>query len=214
MGLPVTRLFWKYPGTGDLSVGECPKIVRGRKSVGCVGLMDNHRHARTRTGICHGTYTSYTAGWQTPSQRPYQRLPTVWRHRPANLLSAGSFPRPGTPLPSPAPGRRPSRCGSPRVWPRTSAGAGSAADLQTRPKRKEGAVKDSLSTLGLDERPGQCITWIRRVPHYQTDGALELRPGERPFAAGPHHDAYVCMVESSVSVIALRPAFAPGGAKP
>jgi hypothetical protein len=75
-------------------------------------------------------------------------------------------------------------------------------------------VKDSLSTLGLDERPGQCITWIRRVPHYQTDGALELRPGERPFAAGPHHDAYVCMVESSVSVIALRPAFAPGGAKP
>ena len=75
-------------------------------------------------------------------------------------------------------------------------------------------TRDTLSTLDLHERAGQRIWPVRWVRHYQTDGALELRPGERPFAAGPHHDAYVCMVESSVSVIALRPAFAPGGAKP
>ena len=80
--------------------------------------------------------------------------------------------------------------------------------------RDDAMTRDTLSTLDLSERPGQRVIWIRRVPHYQIDGPVELRPGERPFAAGPHHDAYVCMVENSVSVIALRPAFAPGGAKP
>ena len=54
----------------------------------------------------------------------------------------------------------------------------------------------------------------------QEDRRLELRPGERPFAAGPDHSAYVVMVEredrleavttaGSISVIALR-----GGAGP
>ena len=74
--------------------------------------------------------------------------------------------------------------------------------------------RDTLSTLDLTERPGQRVWHVRRVRHYQTDGPVELRPGERVIAAGPHHDAYGYMVESSVSVIALRPAFAPGGAKP
>ena len=55
--------------------------------------------------------------------------------------------------------------------------------------------RETLSTLDLDEKPGQRITWVRRVQHRQVDGPLELRPGERPFAAGAHHSAYVCMVE-------------------
>jgi hypothetical protein len=55
--------------------------------------------------------------------------------------------------------------------------------------------RDTLSTLDLSERPGQRIWHVRRVPHCQIDGAVELRPGERPFAAGPHHDAYGYMVE-------------------
>ena len=81
-------------------------------------------------------------------------------------------------------------------------------------------TRDTLSTLDLSERSGQRVIGIRRVPHYQVDGPVELRPGERPFAAGPHHDAYICMVESegrletvttacSISIIALR-----GGARP
>src|SRR3984957_7180268 len=99
MGLPVTRLFWKYPGTGDLSVGECPKIVRGRKSVGCVGLMDNHRHARTRTGICRGTYTSYTpASNALPCWKAAP--PTSPSIRSANLPLGWPFPRPALPFPS------------------------------------------------------------------------------------------------------------------
>ena len=80
-------------------------------------------------------------------------------------------------------------------------------------------TRDTLSTLDLSERSGQRVIWIRRVPHYQVDGPVELRPGERPFAAGPHHDAYGYMVEredrleavttaGSISV-ALR-----GGARP
>jgi hypothetical protein len=48
--------------------------------------------------------------------------------------------------------------------------------------------RDTLSTLDLSERPGQRVIWVRRVSHYQVDGPIELRPGERPFAAGPHHD--------------------------
>jgi hypothetical protein len=56
--------------------------------------------------------------------------------------------------------------------------------------------RDTLSTLDLHEKPGQRVWHVRRVQHHQVDGALELRPGERPFAAGAHHSAYVCMVES------------------
>jgi hypothetical protein len=89
MGRQVTRLFWKYPGTGDLSVGECPQILRGRKRVGCVGLMDNHRHARTRTGICRGTYTSYTPAGRPPSNA----LPTPLQ-RPTASVGYGLGRRP------------------------------------------------------------------------------------------------------------------------
>jgi hypothetical protein len=56
--------------------------------------------------------------------------------------------------------------------------------------------RDTLSTLDLNERPGQRVWHVRRVQHHQQSGPVDLRPGERPFAAGPHHDAYVCMVES------------------
>jgi hypothetical protein len=105
----------------------------------------------------------------------------------------------------------PPRCGAPWIRPRAAASAGSGRD--------DAMTRDTLSTLDLSERPGQRVIWIRRVPHYQVDGPVELRPGERPFAAGPHHDAYICMVESedrleavtttgSISV-ALR-----GGARP
>jgi hypothetical protein len=71
--------------------------------------------------------------------------------------------------------------------------------------------RDTLSTLDLSESPGQRIWHICRVPHYQTDGALELRPGERPFAAGPHHDAYGYMVERAAR---LEAAATAGGAEP
>ena len=81
-------------------------------------------------------------------------------------------------------------------------------------------MKQTLATLDLTEQPHQRVWHIRRVRHCQEDGRLELRPGERPFAAGPHHSAYVVMVEredrleavttaGSISVIALR-----GGAGP
>jgi hypothetical protein len=70
--------------------------------------------------------------------------------------------------------------------------------------------RDTLSTLDLNERPGQRVWHIRRVRYYQTDGALELRPDERIFAAGPHHDYYSVMVESVTTAgSALR-----GGAGP
>jgi hypothetical protein len=61
--------------------------------------------------------------------------------------------------------------------------------------RDDAMTRDTLSTLDLSERPGQRVIWIRRVPHYQVDGPVELRPGERTFAAGPYHSAYVVMVE-------------------
>jgi hypothetical protein len=53
----------------------------------------------------------------------------------------------------------------------------------------------TLATLDLTEQPHQRVWHIRRVPHCQVDGPVELRPGERPFAVGPHHDAYIVMVE-------------------
>jgi hypothetical protein len=56
--------------------------------------------------------------------------------------------------------------------------------------------RDSLSTLDLRERPENKITIICRVHHHQIDGPLELPPGERAFAAGPHHSAYIVLGES------------------
>jgi hypothetical protein len=56
-------------------------------------------------------------------------------------------------------------------------------------------TRDTLSSLDLHERPGQRIWHIRRLHHHQEDGAVELRPGERAFAAGPHHSAYVFFAE-------------------
>jgi hypothetical protein len=59
-------------------------------------------------------------------------------------------------------------------------------------------TRETLATLDLTEQPHQRVWHIRRVPHCQIcqiDGPVELRPGERPFAAGPHHDAYGYMVE-------------------
>jgi hypothetical protein len=77
-----------------------------------------------------------------------------------------------------------------RLWPNAA---------PSWPKGREaggGAMKrDSLSTLDLRERPENKITIIRRVHHHQIDGPLELRPGERPFAPGPRHSAYIVMVE-------------------
>jgi hypothetical protein len=66
-------------------------------------------------------------------------------------------------------------------------------------------MKDSLSTLDLTERPGQRITWFHWVRHHQTDGPLELRPDERVFAGGPHHDAYAIMAESEERPANLLP---------
>jgi hypothetical protein len=81
---------------------------------------------------------------------------------------------------------------------RTRAKAMPAACAPLRPasrRYRRQAVKQTLATLDLTEQPHQRVWHIRRVPHCQIDGPVELRPGERPFAAGPHHDAYVCMVD-------------------
>jgi hypothetical protein len=51
-------------------------------------------------------------------------------------------------------------------------------------------TRDTLSTL--DRQRVWHIRWVR---HCQTDGPVELRSGERVFAAGPHHDYYSVMVE-------------------
>ena len=56
-------------------------------------------------------------------------------------------------------------------------------------------TRDTLSTLDLHERPGQRVWHVRRVQHHQQSGPVDLRPDERAFAAGPHHDAYGYMVE-------------------
>lgn len=57
--------------------------------------------------------------------------------------------------------------------------------------------RDTLSTLELHEKPGQRVWLIRRVPHYQVDGAVDVQPGERVFAIGAaHHDVHVVMVET------------------
>ena len=82
-------------------------------------------------------------------------------------------------------------------------------------------MKQTLATLDLTEQPHQRVWHIRRVRHCQEDRRLELRPGERPFAAGPHHSAYVVMVEredrleavTPARPIAIRPAFPPGSAR-
>jgi hypothetical protein len=75
--------------------------------------------------------------------------------------------------------------------------------------RDDAMTRDTLSTLDLSERPGQRVIWIRRVPHYQVDGPVELRPGERPFAAGPHHDAHYTREGSQVRSL-HRPPSSPG----
>ena len=64
----------------------------------------------------------------------------------------------------------------------------------------ERAERATLSTLDLTERPENVITWFRRVQHRQTDGRLDLRPGERAFAIGAaHHDCHVVFAESEES---------------
>jgi len=61
-------------------------------------------------------------------------------------------------------------------------------------------MKQTLSNLCLDESPEQTITWFRRVQHHQVDGRVDVQPGERVFAVGaPHHDAYVCLVETTTN---------------
>jgi hypothetical protein len=80
-------------------------------------------------------------------------------------------------------------------------------------------TRDTLSTMDLSERSGQRGIWIRRVPHYQVDGPVELRPGERVFAAGPHHDYYSVMVEREDRLEAMTTAGSTsvalrGGARP
>jgi hypothetical protein len=77
-------------------------------------------------------------------------------------------------------------------------------------------MKQTLATLDLTEQPHQRVWHIRRVRHCQEDGRIELRPGERPFAADYYsvlvereerHEA-VATAAGSISV-ALR-----GGARP
>ena len=69
-----------------------------------------------------------------------------------------------------------------------------------RPPFKARGMKQTLSNLCLDESPEQTITWFRRVQHYQVDGRVDVQPGERVFAVGaPHHDAYVCLVETTAT---------------
>ena len=45
-----------------------------------------------------------------------------------------------------------------------------------------------------------------RVQHHQVDGPVDLRPGERPFAAGPHHSAHVVFAEIEDLLAAPSPA--------
>jgi hypothetical protein len=74
--------------------------------------------------------------------------------------------------------------------------------------------RHTLSTLDLNERPGQRVWHVRWVRHYQTDGALELRPGERVFAAGPHHDYYSVMVEIEARIERQADRREAGGREP
>lgn len=58
-------------------------------------------------------------------------------------------------------------------------------------------MKDTLSTLDLNERPGQRIRWFRHFRHFQRDAYLRLATGEISiFSSGPHHAAYSYTIES------------------
>jgi hypothetical protein len=60
------------------------------------------------------------------------------------------------------------------------------------------SVKQTLFSLCLDERPEQKVSYFRRVRHFRQDGPIDLPPGARVFAVrAPHHDAYVCLVETT-----------------
>jgi hypothetical protein len=53
---------------------------------------------------------------------------------------------------------------------------------------------DDRPDVPIEQRPGR-ITWIRHVRHYQVDGPVELRSGERAFSCGAHHGHYSYAVE-------------------
>lgn len=57
-------------------------------------------------------------------------------------------------------------------------------------------MTDTLATLDLHEKPGQKITYFRHVRHFQDDGPIETKPGERVFSSGPHHSYYSYTLES------------------
>lgn len=58
-------------------------------------------------------------------------------------------------------------------------------------------MKDTLSTLDLNERSDQRVTWFHHLPHYQKDRPVYLVPGETSlFSSGPHHGAYSYTIES------------------
>jgi hypothetical protein len=75
-------------------------------------------------------------------------------------------------------------------------------------------MRQTLATLDLTEQPHQRVWHIRRVRHCQEDARLELRPGERPFAAGPHHDAYCVLAEVEDRPLADRSASPNAAASP